>query len=100
MTLAAVACVAMSAATAHAETAQMRVRLGDLDLKTEAGAQRALLRIKLAARDFCEVPLEIMRTPAYDRCRRDLVARAVKQLDAPMVTALANPPQAVQIASH
>jgi UrcA family protein len=92
--------LAATAATAQAETAQMRVRVGDLDLKTEAGAEQALSRIKLAARDFCAIPLEIPLTPAYGRCRRKLTAMGVRQLDAPMVTALANPPQAVQVATH
>ena len=92
--------LAATAATARAETAQMRVRVGDLDLKTEAGAVEALSRIKVAARDFCAIPQEIPLTHGYARCRRNLIALAVKQLDAPMVTALANPPQAVQIATH
>lgn len=100
MTFVAIVALAAPAAASHAATAQMRVRVGDLDLKTEAGAQRALLRIKLAARDFCAIPLEIPLTPGYERCQRSLIAKAVKQLDAPMVTALANPPKAVEIATH
>ena len=100
VTLVAVAALAASSATAQAETAHMRVRVGDLDLKTEAGAQGALERITIAARDFCAVQLEIPFTPGYERCRRNLIALAVRQLDAPTVTALANPPQAVQTAKR
>jgi UrcA family protein len=100
MMLMAVIAFVASTATAEAETAQMRVKIGDLDLKTETGAQQALKRIKTAAREFCEVPLELPLTRGFERCHRDLVAKAVSQLDAPMVTALANPPKAVQVATH
>lgn len=98
--LVAVIAFVASAASAQAETAQMRVKVGDLDLNTKAGAQRALMRIKFAARDFCAIPDELPLTPGYERCRRALVAMAVEQLDAPMVTALATPPKAVQVATH
>ncbi len=99
-TIMAVIALSATAATAQAETAQMRVHVGDLNLTTEAGAQRALFRIKIAAREFCAPPLEILNTPSADRCRRELIAKAVRQLDAPMVTALWFPPDAVEVAQH
>src|SRR5262249_45276038 len=60
--------ITATTASAHAETAQMRVRMGDLDLKTEAGAHHAPQRIKNAARPLCEIPVELPPTPRFQRC--------------------------------
>ena len=77
----------------------MRVRIGDLDLTRDSGAQIALGRIDIAARRFCTVPGQYNLDPAYARCRANLVARAVAKLDAPRVTALNRASRSLAIAT-
>lgn len=76
---------------AQAEEAQMRVKLADLNISTEAGAKTALARIQFSAADFCEQtsgrePLE--RMSVKSRCVAAMTRKSVNQLNAPMVSAL------------
>ena len=76
---------------AHAEDGEIRVRLGDLDLASSDGAEDALERIENKVEVFCEAGggrLTLQRVQASERCVADLTRRSVRQLDAPMVTAL------------
>jgi UrcA family protein len=80
-----------TAAAAHAEDGEIRVRVGDLDLASSDGAEDALERIENKVEVFCEAGagrLTLQRVQASDRCVADLTRRSVRQLDAPMVTAL------------
>jgi UrcA family protein len=75
----------------QAEDAQMRVKLADLNMSTEADAKAALARIEYSAGDFCEQtsgrePLDRMYVKT--RCVAAMTRKSVKQLNAPMVTAL------------
>lgn len=75
---------------AQAAEESMIVRLGDLDVVREAGAQSALRRIRLAADRFCgghgERALQVQA--AAGACRVEMTDRAVAKLGAPTVTAL------------
>lgn len=78
-------------APAAAEAAEdvMIVRLGDLNLSSDAGANSALRRIRDAAKAFCgghgERSLAVHREAT--QCRARMVGKAVAALDAPLVTA-------------
>ena len=85
---------------ARAEEGVMRVKIGDLNVHSDAGARTAFKRINLAARDFCG-PLQGYSAtyPAEVRaCRKEMVEKAVTKLDAPLVTALYSPQTATQLA--
>lgn len=86
------ASVFMSAATvAQAEDASMRVKLADLNLTTQAGAQAALARIRWSAGLFCEASpglKALERSAPIDRCISEMTHKGVTQLNAPLVTAL------------
>ena len=76
---------------AHAEDGQIRVRIGDLDLASTEGAKDALERIENKVEVFCEANggrLTLQREVASDQCVADLTRKSVRQLDAPLVTAL------------
>jgi len=76
---------------AQAEDAQMRVKLADINMATEAGAKVALARIEFSAANFCEQSAgreTLERTSATNRCIAQMTLKSVKQLNAPMVTAL------------
>lgn len=76
---------------AHAEDGEIRVRVGDLDLASSDGAEDALERIENKVEVFCEASggrLTLQRAAASEQCVADLTRRSVRQLDAPMVTAL------------
>ena len=71
------------------DTMMTTVRLGDLDLQKPEGAAAAIHRLRRASRAVCGAdawvsPIEITvrRTP----CVEDSLARAVRDLDAPLVT--------------
>jgi UrcA family protein len=71
------------------------VGYGDLNLASEAGAKAMVIRIQSAARRACgDAPdfRDLSRVAFYARCRSDTVARAVRTLDSPLVTALAGQP--------
>jgi UrcA family protein len=68
-----------------------KVAYSDLDLGSDAGAQAMLGRIRKAAVEVCRSQPEggssadVMAR--FESCRRDTVARAVKQLGSPSVQA-------------
>ena len=85
---------------AHAEEGVMRVKVGDINVHSDAGARTAFKRINLAARDFCG-PLQGYSAayPAEVRaCRKEMTDKAVAKLDAPLVTALYTPAATTQLA--
>ena len=66
------------------------VRTDDLDLKTAAGARQMFRRIMWAADSTCHQPRsEMFPRASYEiaRCNRETIARAVRDLNAPLVTA-------------
>jgi UrcA family protein len=89
-------CAALTASTllcaaAHAEDAQMRVKLADINMATAAGARTALARIQFSAANFCEQSAgreTLERATVTDRCVAQMTLKSVRQLNAPMVTAL------------
>lgn len=88
-------------ALAHAEDAQMRVKVGDLNLASDAGASTALRRIGTAANSFCGGGGEaILQLQAYRQCRQTMMAKAVARLDAPRVTALYQPASRMMVAKR
>jgi len=88
------------AAGAHAEEGIMRVKVGDLNVHSDAGARTAFKRINNAARNFCG-PLQGY-SPGYQAevraCRKEMTDKAVSKLDAPLVTALHTPQATTQLA--
>ena len=66
-----------------------RVSFADLDLSGPAGAHTLLMRIRGAAERVCSPQpsvLDIRDNADYRDCRYDSMARAVDQLDQPLVT--------------
>jgi UrcA family protein len=65
-----------------------KVQYGDLDLSRNAGVATLFSRINIAAREVCE-PLDVviasLLRQRYD-CRQDAVARAVADVNAPLLT--------------
>jgi UrcA family protein len=79
------------------------VSYGDLNLRSEAGAQVMLERIDAAAATVCgQAPDSRLldRRAYFDRCKADAVARAIQQLNAPMVSASAGQSSTVVVASR
>jgi UrcA family protein len=75
------------------DTVSVRIRLADLDLTGQAGAAAAFSRIKAAASEICgpaPAIVELDRVMQHRSCVQGIVGRAVSDLDAPMVTALAS----------
>jgi len=88
---------------AHAEDGQIRVRVGDLNLASTGGAEDALDRIEHKVEVFCEASggrLTLERAAASDHCVADLTRKSVRQLNAPMVTALYENSSAVLLAQR
>lgn len=85
---------------AKAAEDSMAVRLGDLNLASEAGAQSALRRIRLAADRFCggHGDRSIRVQAVVGACRAEMVEKAVVQLDAPSVTAAHRGESAIRLA--
>jgi UrcA family protein len=78
-------------ATAQAEDGQMRVKLADVNMSSEAGAKAALARISWSAESFCEATSgrqSLERMSVMKRCIADMTRRGVEKLNAPAVTAL------------
>lgn len=76
---------------AQAEEGQMRVKLADINMSTEAGAKAALARIEFSAANFCEQTSgreSLERMYVKSRCVTAMTRKGVKQLNAPMVSAL------------
>jgi len=85
-------CVLSPAALAAAspdDAPRMIVQFGDLDLTRLAGAQELYRRIQHAARDVCEphVPGSAVVAMGYRGCLDQAIARAVADVDAPLLTA-------------
>lgn len=81
----------------------VRVPYADLDLHAAPGARVMLGRIMSAADRACGgAPdiRELARQALYDRCVRDAATVAVRELHAPLVAAIFEPPQAEQFANH
>jgi UrcA family protein len=71
-------------------TVAERVRYGDLDLDTVAGARTMYRRIKTAVSRACALSnTPVLQTAPAEvrRCRSQAITRAVGKLDAPLVTA-------------
>ena len=85
---------------ARAAEETMVVRLGDLNVATESGAQSALRRIRDAADRFCggQGVRSLQVQTAAAACRAEMVGKAVAQLDAPVVTALYGRDPAIRLA--
>lgn len=85
---------------AKAAEESMVVRLGDLNVATESGAQSALRRIRDAADRFCggHGVRSMQVDAAAATCRAEMVGKAVAQLDAPVVTALYGHDPAIRLA--
>lgn len=92
----------LAPAAAQAADDVMIIRMSDLNLASEAGASAALRRIRSAADSFCGGRGE--RTlAAYRRvgeCRATMVGKAVKALDAPLVTAKHTDSRDIELASR
>lgn len=85
---------------ARAAEDTMVVRMGDLNVATESGAQSALRRIREAADRFCggHGVRSIQVQTAAATCRGEMVGKAVAKLDAPVVTALYGNDPAIRLA--
>ena len=84
--------------------ASVRVTYADLNLQTHAGARAMLARLEAAAGRVCGNEPDIRdlaRATPYQRCKAAALDAAVRQLDAPLVTAMARSrPNAVVLAGH
>jgi UrcA family protein len=86
----ALASVAHGASADTTETVSVKVRYGDLNLASQAGATEMLQRIHHAAKQAC-VPSSgdpLDRMYWYEPCVRKATNQAVAKLDSPIVTAL------------
>jgi len=91
--------LAVLAATSGAALAAARgepgqsyvVRYGDLHPERPADAAKLLRRVEYAAGQVCgtESAPDLSRRAVYRHCRTDAIARAVREANLPMVTALA-----------
>lgn len=93
LALAAIACGAASAKDSTHDGAgdsAMVVRFGDLNLSSDAGAQAAIHRIRIAAAIWCggQDSRQLSVVAAQKECVGRMTAKAVGLLDAPRVTAL------------
>ena len=72
----------------------VHVEYGDLNLGSRAGAREMLMRIDAAARRVCGDNVDLRsleRRAQFQRCKTGTIARSVRALDAPLVTAMAGP---------
>lgn len=95
LTLAPVVCAAASPPAP--DGLSQRVRVADLDLRSEAGARVALQRIRQAADVVCGGEpdgRELARYSAFQTCVRTAVNRTVAQSDSPALAALNGTPPA------
>jgi len=70
------------------ETYRTTVHYGDLDLKTNQGADALYSRINMAATRVCEDESEpyVRLTRTYKECRQEAISGAVKEINNPLVT--------------
>jgi UrcA family protein len=96
------ATTALAAGAAQAQNDIMVVRVGDLNVASTQGAQVALQRIKSAAAQFCSDrdSRDLGRIAQHRACEARMVGKAVRSLDAPVVTALHAPSPAILLASR
>ena len=90
-----------TAVASSPQTYSRTVRVGDLNLSTEQGADTALRRIRRAAQYVCGdgSNAHVLWTAAsYRSCVRQAQDKAIADLRSPMVTARANGSKPVQIA--
>ena len=87
---------------AQAQTDTMSVRVGDLNVAKTQGAQVALQRIRVAARQFCShgESRNLDRVSAQEACEARMMGKAVRSLDAPIVTALYAPSSTIRLATR
>ena len=80
------------AACAQVEQTSVRVSYADLNLRSEPGARAMYGRIEDAAMHVCGQQPDIHQLTErelYQKCKSQAVDRAVRDLDAPLVTAAA-----------
>ncbi|MDB5426052.1 MAG: hypothetical protein JWR47_2962 [Phenylobacterium sp.] len=92
----------LAAGAAQAENDIMVVRVSDLNVASTQGAQVALQRIKSAASQFCSDAdsRDLGRIAQHRSCEARMIGKAVRSLDAPVVTALYAPPSTFRLASE
>jgi UrcA family protein len=92
----------LAAGAAQAQNDIMVVRVGDLNVASTQGAQVALHRIKTAAAQFCSDgdSRDLGRIAEHRSCEARMVGKAVRSLDAPVVTALYAPTSSFRLASE
>jgi len=75
------------AATSTDDVAKVAVYYGDLDVSTSAGASTLYQRIANAARQVCpyEDAVELDRIVFNQKCRREAIARAVRDINSPQL---------------
>ena len=97
-----VATTVLAAGAAQAQNDIMVVRVGDLNVASTQGAQVALQRIKSAAAQFCSDAdsRDLGRLAEHRSCETRMIGKAVRSLDAPVVTALYAPSSNFRLASQ
>jgi UrcA family protein len=81
----------------------VRVKYGDLNIGSPAGAQLLLRRIEAAANTACGGAPDIRQLhqwTSFEACRRSAAARAVAAVDSPMLTAMAHRGSPVSFAAR
>jgi len=94
--------VATAAAAAEPERLSVPVKVGDLNIRSEAGAKAALGRIHRAAVTICGETdsKQLARQAMIDACVRDAVNTTVAQANSPALAALnGTPMQATTLAA-
>jgi UrcA family protein len=100
---AALATGATAARAAEPERLSVPVRVGDLDIRTEAGAEVALRRIQRAAVAICGEAdsKQLTRQALIDACVREAVNTTVASANSPALAALnGTPVQATTFAAR
>jgi len=92
----------LAGAAAQAQNDSMVVRVGDLNVASKQGAQVAYQRIKFAARQFCNHgdSRNLGRIGEQRECETRMMGKAVRSLDAPIVTALSAPQSSIVLATR
>jgi UrcA family protein len=98
---AALALAFAASGAASAQDGTMRVRVGDLNVQSDAGAQAAFSRIRAASAKFCggEGSLDLAIKAAQRTCVDSMSSKAVDSLNAPKVSALSGRRPGIVLAS-
>jgi len=98
---AALALAFAASGAAYAQDGTMRVRVGDLNVQSDAGAQAAYSRIRAASAKFCggEGSLSLAVKAAQHACVDQMSSKAVDSLNAPKVSALSGRTSGIKLAS-